>query len=57
MESNTETVAKRAREGPRTPVVFTLKMLLLRGISSISVRRSDRIVLDSVLKIWIKLMK
>ena len=29
MENNTETIAKRARVGRRTPVVFTMKMSLL----------------------------
>ena len=51
MESNTETVAKRARVGPRTPVVFTIKIMFLMEILSTSGRRSDMIVLDNVLKI------
>ena len=57
MESNTKTIAKRARVGPRTQIVLTMKMLFSVRISSISVRGSDMIVLDNVLKIWIELIK
>ena len=57
MESNTKTTAKRARVGPRTPVVLTLKKLFWREISSESDRRSDMIILDNVFKIWIELIK
>ena len=57
MESNTKTIAKRARVGPRTQIVLTMKMLFLIRISSISGRGSDMIVLDNVLKIWIELIK
>ena len=56
MESNTKTIAKRARVGPRTPVVSTMKMLCSTRKPSTSVRRSDMIVLDNVLKIWIELI-
>ena len=51
MESNTKTIVKRARVGPRTPVVSTMKMLLLRRISSISRLGSPIIIIDIVLKI------
>ena len=43
--------------GPRTPVVSTMKDLILREISSTSGQGSDMIVLDNVLKIWIELIK
>ena len=51
MESNTKTVAKRARVEPRTQMHVTTKMLFGIRIVSISVRGSDMIVLDYVLKI------
>ena len=57
MESNTKTIAKRARVGPRTPVVLTMKKLFWMGISSISARLSDMIISDNVLKIWMELIK
>ena len=57
MESNTETVAKRARMGPRTHVVSTMKKLFWIEISSTSVRLSDMIVWDHVLKIRMELIK
>ena len=44
-------IAKRARVGPRTPVVSTMKMLLLRRISSTSRLGSPIIIIDLVLKI------
>ena len=56
MESNTKTIAKRARVGPRTPVVLTMKMLFWKIISSTSGLGSPIIVLDHVLKIWIELI-
>ena len=57
MESNTKTTAKRARVEPRTPVVLPMKIMFMMKILSISCRRSDMIVLDNVLKIWIELIK
>ena len=57
MESNTKTVAKRARVGPRTQVHMTMKKLFWRRISSTSVLGVSIIVLDNVLKIWIELIK
>ena len=57
MESNTKTIAKRARVEPRTQVHMTMKMLFLIGIPSISVRGSDMIISDSVFKLWIELIK
>ena len=56
MESNTETVVKPARAGPRTQIVLTIKKLFKIEISSTSGRRSDMIILDNVLKIWIELI-
>ena len=56
MESNTKTIAKRARVEPRTQVHVTMKKLFRIELSSISVRGSDMIVLDNVLKIWIELI-
>ena len=57
MESNTETVAKRARVGPRTQVHVTMKKLFWIIICSISGRRSDMIILNDVLKLLIELLK
>ena len=57
MESNTKTMAKRARVGPRTQVVLTMKMLFLKRLQFESDVRSPIIVLDHVLKIWMELMK
>ena len=57
MESNTKTIAKRARVEPRTQVHMTMKLLFWMRIPSISLRGSDMIVLDNVLKIWIELIK
>ena len=56
MESNTKTIAKRARVGPRTPVVLTMENMFLMEISSISCLGSPIIFLDNVLKIWIELL-
>ena len=57
MESNTKTIAKQARVEPRTPVVFTMIIMFLVIIPSISGLGSDMIVLDNVFKIWIGLIK
>ena len=57
MESNTKTIAKRARVGPRTQIVLTMEILFLIRLSSISGRGSDMTVLDNILKIWIELIK
>ena len=57
MESNTKTIAKRARVEPRTQIVLTMKIMFWMRLSSTSVRRSDMIVLDSLLKIWMGLIK
>ena len=51
MESNTKTIAKRARVGPRTQIVLTMKMMFLMNLSSSSRLGSPIIVLDNVLKI------
>ena len=51
MESNTKTIAKRARVGPRTPVVLTVKMLILMRKPSTSLRGSPIISLSYILKI------
>ena len=56
MESNTERVAKRARVGPRTPVVLTIEMLILMILSSTSLV-SPIIALDNVLNFCIELLK
>ena len=56
MESNTKTIAKRARVGPRTQIVLTMKKLFLIRISSTSSLGSPMIVLDNVFKIWIELI-
>ena len=50
-------IAKRARVGPRTQIVFTLKIMVPIKISSKLVRRSDMIVLDNVFKFSIELLK
>ena len=56
-DCHTKTIAKRARLGPRTPVLSTMKMLFWRKLSSISSLESDMIVLDNVSKLWIELIK
>ena len=56
MESNTKTIAKRARVGPRTQIVSTMETIILIKISSKSHRGSDMIVLDNVSKIWTELI-
>ena len=50
MESNTETVAKRGRVGPRTQMHMTMKMLFWRRLSSLTGLESYIIILDNVLK-------
>ena len=57
MESNTKTVAKRARVEPRTQVHMTMKKLFGVRILSTSGLGSPIIVLDNVLKICIELIK
>ena len=54
MESNTETIAKRARVGPRTPVVLTMEMLLKIVFTSKKCLLITLIVLDYVLKLWVE---
>ena len=46
-----ETLAKRARVGPRTQILSTMKKLFWMRISSTSARLSDMIALDNALKI------
>ena len=53
MESNNKTIAKRARVGPRTPVVLTMKMLFSIMFASRKCLVITIIVLDNVLKLWI----
>ena len=57
MESNTKTIAKRPRVGPRTQVHVTMKKLFWRRMSSKSSLRVSVIGLDNILKIWIELIK
>ena len=57
MESNTKTIAKRARAGPRTPIVLTMKNMFYIIISSTSGLGSDMTFLENILKIWIELTK
>ena len=57
MESNTKTIAKLARVGPRTQMHMTMNMMSLMNISSISRLGSPIIVIDIVMKIWIELIK
>ena len=57
MESNTKTIAKRARVGPRTPVVLTMGILFLMRKPSTSLRGSPIISLSSVFKLWIEPIK
>ena len=54
---HTETVAKRARVGPRTQILLTMKKFVWVEILSTSARLSDMIVLDNVLKTWMELIK
>ena len=44
MESNTKTIAKRAREEPRTQMHMTIKMIFQNFILSTSAQLSDMIV-------------
>ena len=57
MESNTKTIAKRARLGPRTQVHMTMGIMFGIRVSSTSGLGSVMIVLDHVSKIWIELIK
>ena len=57
MESNTKTIAKRARVEPRTQMHMTMKKLFSITLSSTSIIGSPIIVLDNVLKLWIELIK
>ena len=57
MESNTKTVAKRARVGPRTPVLLTMKMLFQNMFASIKCLVITIISLIYVLKLCIELIK
>ena len=56
MESDTETVAKRARVGPRTQMHMTIEKSVWIRSSSTSVLRVSIIVLDNISKIWIELI-
>ena len=49
MESNTKTIAKRARVEPRTQMHMTMEILFWVIISSISVLLISKIVLDNIL--------
>ena len=51
MESNTKTIAKRARVEPRTQMHMTMKKLFGVRKSSTSARLTDMIILDNTLKI------
>ena len=53
LESNTKTIAKRARVELRTQVHMTVEMMFWMNIPSISRLGSPIIVFDNVLKIWI----
>ena len=57
MESNTKTIAKRARVGPRTPVLFTMKTMFSIMFASKKCLLITIIVLDNVLKLWIEQIK
>ena len=57
MESNTKTIAKRARVKPRTQMHMNMKMFFLMNIPLISRLGSPIIVLDRILKIWMELIK
>ena len=57
MESDSEAVAKRARVGPRTQIVLTVKILFSIMFSSKKCSLITILVLDNVLKLWIKLIK
>ena len=52
---HTETIAKRARVGPRTQIVFTMKTLFWIMFSSKKCLLITIIVLDNLLKLWIEL--
>ena len=57
MESNTKTIAKRARVEPRTQMHMTMKMLfeiLLEANKRLGI---SEIVLDNVSRLWIELIK
>ena len=51
MESNTKTIAKRARVEPRTQMDMNMKKLFRLILSSTSVLRVSIIILDNALKI------
>ena len=57
MESNTKTIAKRARVGPRTPVVSTMKKLFEIVFTPKKCLLIKISILDTLLKFWIELIK
>ena len=57
MESNTKTIAKRARVEPRTQLDMTMIMMFWIIICSTSGLGSDMIVSDNVLKSYTELIK
>ena len=57
MESNTKTIAKQARVGPRTQIVLTMRKLFLMIFASNKCVLISEIVLDTLLKPWIELIK
>ena len=57
MESNTKTIAKQPRVGPRTQIVLTMKMLFWNMFVSDKFSEITIIVSDNALKLWIELIK
>ena len=55
--ANTKTIAKRARVGPRTPVLLTMKMLFYIMFVSNMCLGITIIILVHVLKLWIEQIK
>ena len=57
MASNTKTIAKRARVGPRTQMHVTMKQLFWIVFVSNMCLGITISILDNVLKLWIELIK
>ena len=57
MESNTKTIAKRARVGLHTQLVFTIKKMFWNTTSPITSLGSGMIISDNVLKIRMRQIK
>ena len=56
IESNTKTIAERAKLGPRTPVLLTMEILFLIMFGSNKCLLITIIVLHNAMKFWIEII-